>query len=209
MATLLKEHQGEVTDNTTLCELFPKFKFAEIEPCKVNVRHLLTHTSGIDNHPLVLATAYTGIHSPTLRQALVENSYPHKTAALNQFEYTNVGYNILSVWFENQFQQSWQQTLHDSVLKPLKMQRTSALMSDVKKNNWRLARATRLKVKTHGSRYICKKKDNTMQAAGGMISTAQDLSRFLIAQLNQGQVDGQQIFPREVIQKSQPATDDF
>jgi hypothetical protein len=46
------------------------------------------------------------------------------------------------------------------------------------------------------------KSDSTMQAAGGTFSSARDMAKFLIAQLNQGQVDGKQVFPAKVIEKS-------
>lgn len=209
LTTLLQEHQGEISESTSMAELFPGAKFKGFEPEKVNVRHLLTHTSGLDNHPLVLATAYTGIHDSSLRKTLVENTHPHKTVKLNQFEYTNVGYNILSVWFEEEFQQSWQKTLHQSVLKPLKMSKTSTFVSDVEKYSWQMARGYSVKSEQSQQAVYLQKKDNTMQAAGGMISTAQDLSRFIIMQLNGGRVEGQQIFPNKVIKKSQQPQTEF
>jgi len=42
-----------------------------------------------------------------------------------------------------------------------------------------------------------------MQAAGGLVSTAPDLAKFLIAQLQQGKYGGRQIFPTSVIAQSQ------
>ncbi|TQV88328.1 serine hydrolase domain-containing protein [Aliikangiella coralliicola] len=202
LATLLKEHQGDISENTSLRALFPKMSFNGIQPETVTVKHLLSHTSGIDNHPLVLATAYTGIHDNSIRNLLVRKSYPHENVKLNQFEYTNVGYNILSVWFENKFGQSWQKSLHDLVLTPLKTKQTSTFMSDAKKHNWKLAKGYSVKSEEKSKAVYLSKQDNTMHAAGGMISNARDLSRFIIAQINQGIVDGKQVFPSKVIEKS-------
>ena len=42
-----------------------------------------------------------------------------------------------------------------------------------------------------------------MHGAGGTIATVTDMSRFLIAQLNAVKVDGKQVFPADVIKKSQ------
>jgi hypothetical protein len=50
-----------------------------------------------------------------------------------------------------------------------------------------------------------KKTDDTMQAAGGLISTAPDLAKFLIAQTSNGKLNGKTVFPEKVIVKSQQA----
>ena len=47
------------------------------------------------------------------------------------------------------------------------------------------------------------KKDNTMQSAGGLITTGEDIGKWLQIQMSEGQLNGQQIFPKKLIQQSQ------
>jgi len=203
LATLLKEHQGDLKENTSLSALFPKLTFTNIQPKNIDVKHLLTHTSGVENTPLSWAVAFTGLHSDQLRHKMISASSLSKESRLNEFDYTNIGYNILSVWFDDYYQQDWQKTLSQTVFLPLKMQKTSSYMSDAVKNDWQVAKPYSFKSEKPTTPLYLVKQDNTMQAAGGMISTAHDLGRFLIALLNQGKIDDQQVFPASVIKKSQ------
>jgi CubicO group peptidase (beta-lactamase class C family) len=43
-----------------------------------------------------------------------------------------------------------------------------------------------------------------LQAAGGLVSTAADLAKWLEAQINQGQLAGRQVVPRHVVAETQP-----
>lgn len=202
LAMLLKEHRGELSQDTSLDKLFPKMKFSDFDASKVTVRHLLGHTMGIDNVPLVMATAYTGNHDAAKRNQLVANSYPNKEAPLDTFDYSNVGYNILSVWFDNTHQQSWQQMVNQSVLSPLQAHHSSTVISDANKTGWSLALPYSIYSKTDTPLYL-QKRDNTMHSAGGMISSVRDMANFVKVQLNNGKLNGQQVFPASVIEKSQ------
>ncbi len=203
LATLLKEHEGKISGNTSLQALFPGMVFEHIDAERVSVKHLLTHTMGFDNSPIVLATAYTGLHDYPLRRRLVAASYPDEESELGKFRYSNVGYNVLSVWFDQQYPQGWQKVLQQSVFSPLEMTHSSAIMSDVEQPGWSIAEPYFYFSDDKSEKLYLSKKDNTMHAAGGMVASAHDLGRFLIAQLNEGKVDGKQVFPAAVISKSQ------
>jgi CubicO group peptidase (beta-lactamase class C family) len=202
LTTLLKERDGDLNEHTPLNALFPNMKFSGIAPEKITVKHLLTHTTGVENEPLVWALACTGLHNDALRHKMVAATYPSTESTLDEFDYSNVGYNILGVWFDDHYQQGWQKTLDETVFKPLNMNRTSSYMSDAERNKWTVAKPYSFMSESNHSPVYLVKQDNIMQSAGGMISTSNDLARFLIAQLNDGKVDGKQIFPRSVIKKS-------
>jgi CubicO group peptidase (beta-lactamase class C family) len=59
-------------------------------------------------------------------------------------------------------------------------------------------------------RHLPSKTDSTMHAAGGHVSTARDLTRWIEAHLNRGRVDGRQVFPAAVVAEThrQQATQD-
>ncbi len=200
LATLLKEGEGHLNETSTLRDLFPDLAFEKISPADITVKHLLVHTSGIENEPLVWATAYTGSHDYAFRRELVDQSTPRSEGGIDRFAYGNIGYNILSVWFDEYYKRSWKETLRETVLDPLELERTSAYMSEAAKNNWPVAKPYSILQKR--TPLSLSKQDNTMHAAGGMISTTSDLGRLVIAQLNEGRVDGEQVFPAAIIRKS-------
>jgi hypothetical protein len=82
------------------------------------------------------------------------------------------------------------------------MDHTSSYMTDAAKKGFEVARPYSVANKDPRAIYPFEKSNATMHGAGGTIATVSDMSRFLIAQLNQGKVDGKQIFPAEVIKKS-------
>jgi CubicO group peptidase (beta-lactamase class C family) len=180
---LILAEQGSVRTDATLAQLFPKHSFSGIDPRAVTVRHLLTHTAGIENFPLVWSSAYTGLHSPKLRMRMVGETKNDPEVKLGQFNYSNVGYNILSVALEQSEAMLWQQQLERNVLGPLSLRDTSAYVSAATRQKGALALPYSMMSAQPEQALYLRKSDSTMQAAGGMISTAPDLARFLIAQL--------------------------
>ena len=202
LSMLLKEKQGQLSENSNLTSLFPTSTFSGFDASKVTVKQLLTHTMGIGNKPLVIATAYTGQHDEKVRQRLVGKSYVNEEFPLGSFDYSNLGYNILSVWSDKADNMPWQDMLKQTVLTPLQTSHSSAYISDAKKNSWQLAKPYSITNGKDKPVYL-EKRDNTMHAAGGMISSAKDMANFLIVQLNQGELHGTQVFPSKIIEKSQ------
>lgn len=199
--TLLKEHEGLLSTHASLQQMFPDIAFQDIEAGELTARDLLVHTSGIENVPLVWATAFSGVHDARSRRRLVAASYPNE-AGRGTFKYSNVGYNILSVWLDERLGMPWQDQLDSTIFQPLGMQRTTAYISQAEANGWPLARPYSLAGADPDQPLYLTKSDNTMQAAGGMVSTAPDLAKFLLVQLSSGMREGGQILPDEVIERS-------
>lgn len=202
LSTLLMEHKGDIKDSTPIAELFPKQAFPYIDAENIQLKHLMSCTSGIENDELLKTLAYTGNHNLKQRHTLMNASAKNKRSPLGQFEYTNLGFNIASVWVDEFYQQDWQKTLSDTIYQPLGMNQTSSYMSDAIKKGIEVARPYGLRGENPKEILSFEKSDLTMHAGGGTIATASDLGLFLIAQLNQGKVNGKQVFPAEVIKKS-------
>jgi len=204
LSTLLMEHKGDIKDSSSMTQMFPELTFESIVNAdKIQLKHLLSNTSGIDNAFLRDTFAYTGSHDSAQRHKLISASGNNETNPLGKFEYTNIGFNIASVWVDDFYQQDWQKTLSELVYKPLKMTRSSSYMSDAAKKSIEGARPYGLRGEDPREILAFEKSDITMHAGGGTIATATDLARFLIAQLNEGKFDGKQVFPAAVIKKSQ------
>jgi len=183
---LLKEEAGQLDTRESLQQMFPEIRFAGLDAESVTMKDLLVHASGVDNQPLVWATAFSGVHDAQSRLALVAASYPDEKATRGTFKYTNVGYNILSVWLDRRFAMPWQEQLARSIFRPLAMQRTSAYISKAGAAGWPLAKPYSFANAQPSEPLYLTKSDETMHAAGGVVSTAPDLAKFLMAQLRTG-----------------------
>jgi CubicO group peptidase (beta-lactamase class C family) len=200
---LLQAQAGKMNLQTSLQQMFPQTRFPNIDATSVTSTDLLVHASGIDNAPLVWATAYSGIHDTRSRLALVADSHPDAKVKRGTFEYTNVGYNIASVWLDRQVGAPWQQQLDDAIFAPLAMTHTSASIRTAHTRGWSLAKPYSFASEIPREPLYLVKSDATMHAAGGLVSTAPDLARFLIAQLSSGQLDGQQVIDAATLAQSQ------
>lgn len=202
LSTLLMEHKGDIKESTSMAEMFPKQVFPHIDAEKIKLKHLMSNTSGIENWPLVYRLAFTGNHDNSQRYKLIAASTNNENNKLGQYEYTNLGFNIVSIWAEDYYHQDWQQTIAELIYEPLGMTRTSSYMTDAAKKGFKVARPYSLSSKSPREIYPFEKSNATMHGAGGTIAIVSDMARFLIAQLNKGKVDGKQVFPAEVIHKS-------
>ncbi len=173
-----------------------------LTPDKVRLRDLLSHTSGINNNPIATRLAFTGEHDPATLWWLLGKSEPMEDAPLGTFRYTNVGYNIIGMILDRETEKPWQDLLRDEIFQPLGMHRTTAYASLPKREGWPQA-APYFGLHPDGiQRLYLQKTDETMQSAGGMMTTAEDLAQFLELQMNDGKVDGHQIVPASVIRRT-------
>ncbi|MCO6492964.1 MAG: serine hydrolase [Phaeodactylibacter sp.] len=170
-------------------ELFP----AEVNARQVRVRDLLTHTMGMDNGPVTLRLAFTGDHSHEKLKQLLRYCEPTEKG-YGHFQYSNFGYNLYGIILEEKTGKPWQQWMEELIFNPLGMDRTTAYISKARKENWPLA-APYAGIPGNVERLYLEKQDNTMQSAGGLITTADDMARWLAVNLQKGELDGKRIFP--------------
>jgi CubicO group peptidase (beta-lactamase class C family) len=196
--------RGELDLGQTLAAYAPEANFpAEIQPDKVTLRQLLTHTSGIENNPIGFRVAFGGEHDPATLWSLLATSKPNTKAPLGTFAYTNVGYNIATILTDRKLGVRWQDLLEREIFRPAGMTRSSASMSKAQGAGWSIA-------KPHGwdpesgrsERIYLEKTDQTMQSAGGVIMSAHDARRWLELMIEDGRLDGRQVIPSAVIQST-------
>lgn len=200
LASIL-DQEGIIKLEDPITKYFPDISFdPDLEVEKIRIQDLFTHTTGINNGPISFRAAYSGDHDLETLYRLMEDTEANK-AGYGNFQYTNVGYNIYSIIVDKHTGKTWQELLEEKVFSPLSMNRTTAYMSKADKHQWELAKAY-MTLDQPEEVYLMKK-DNTMQAAGGLITTANDLANWLKVQLNQGSLDGKQVFPKSMIEYSQ------
>ena len=81
------------------------------------------------------------------------------------------------------------------------MNHTTAFVSRAEKQKWLLARP--YIVIDSIEKITLEKKDNTMHSAGGLITTPNDMAKWLKIQVGLGQLNGNQIFSKKIMSSSQ------
>jgi len=201
LAALLMHEKGQINLDKSIAEYLPKVKFKfshEFDANKITLRHLLTHTSGIENQVLVARLSYTGQHTPEKLRELIQYTEGVENNTLGEFRYTNFGYNLLTIIMEDVTGKPWQVLLKELVYEPLNMNKTTSYMSQ-QQQDFAPPHDASL---PDPHRLSLVKTDQTMHSAGGTLSTANDAAKWLQVQLGNGQLNDKQIFPKQLIEKS-------
>ncbi|MEE8061898.1 MAG: serine hydrolase [Gemmatimonadales bacterium] len=203
LAAALLHAQGKLDLDRSLQSYLPEVVFdSAIEADSITLRDLLTHSAGISNDAIVFRTAISGEHTRADLLHAMSATEVQSRAPRGEFRYTNLGYNIVSVILDREAGMPWQDLLATTVFEPAGLDRTTAYASVPLREGWPVARPYWGTTEGEMERLYLEKQDNTMQAAGGMYSTAQDLGRWVALQLNDGELDGRQIFPADVIRET-------
>lgn len=163
----------------------------------VTLTDLLSHRSGLRNDPLAFRSAFSGEHTPELLQGLLARTVFDEQTPRGVFRYTNTGYNLATTLIEARYGTDWRHLVKDEVLAPAGMDRSTAWISEIR-GTPALA-AGHLADLPQVRPSPLQKVDATMQSAGGLVSTANDMARWLELQINDGVIDGQRIFPEGLV----------
>lgn len=200
LAVALLDRDRILALDATVSQILPGARFgAGVDPSRITVRQLLSHTHGINGDgPVTYRAAFSGERDrPAMLRALAAHGAAEGGTA---FRYTNFGYNLLSLAVDSIAGTPWQDVLAERVFRPLGMRASSGRVSEVPRDRLAMPYA----ISPDGlERIAYAKVDANMQAAGGVVTTAADLARFVIAELNRGRIDGRQAIPADVIAETQ------
>ena len=171
---------GQVELDTPVQRYLPEFRVADsIASSQITVRHLLLHTSGIP------ATACdTKVNAQTIEEYVAELQTIKLDAPVGtRHNYCSGNYNVLGRIIEVVSGQSFGEYMQENVFAPLDMQQS--FTSEQEAQQAGLAQGYQwffgLSVPTHHSY------NPSQLPSGYMISSVEDMSHFLISQLNKGQ----------------------
>jgi len=177
--------QGKVDLDERVQKYLPKFDLPKHDLAKkLTVRDLLCHRYGIDNQIVTMAEAYTGEWDDEFFFREVARSSGIK----GSWEYTNLHLTIAGRVIEAVTGKPWQEYLREAIFQPLGMAHTTARASEFYGyDNHAVGLVPKNGQWTESS---MRKEDNTMHAAGGIASSAMDLTQWLRLQMSDGEVDG-------------------
>jgi len=191
--------RGELDLDAPLAEAFrPGTRFhPDYDPTTVTVRDLLTHTHGLSQGAISYRIAFTGQYTNDTTLALLPR---HPPLPSREFRYSNFGYDLVGLLLAPDVTGGWKEVVEREVLQPLGMIHTTAYRSQL---------ADSLIAWPHDigpdgmKRIRLAKADANLGPAGGYFTTASDLARLLLAELNEGRLFGRQVIPAEVIAETQ------
>lgn len=177
--------RGEVDMGAPLAEWIGDTPLPADIATTVTLTDLLSHRSGVDNGPIAFRAAYSGDHTPAMMQALLARTTKRPDAPHGVFRYANAGYNLATTLLERRFGRDWRLMVRDEVLIPAGMMQTTAWVSDARRRG---VTAVGHFADRAGDPVVSplQKVDDTMQSAGGLMSTANDMVRWLAMQIEPG-----------------------
>ena len=191
--------KGRLDLDSPLEKFFPTL--SEDPPIRagdVRVRDLLSHNKGFTNSGLNFLTTFVRpVHGEELVGLL--NTY---SSSAPGFVYSNTSFFLAGEIIEQVTGEPWQDVMDRLVFDPLGMTRSTAWANEVVDTSF----AGPYLATTDGYRSIpFPKSDSTITGAGGIFSTARDLSAFVLANLQHGRFDGRQALPTEAVREAHSA----
>ncbi|MFD9337876.1 serine hydrolase [Streptomyces sp. NPDC060028] len=157
---------------------------------------LFSHRSGLPDHAGDLLEDLGYDQSYVLDHLRLEPLAPFRAS----YAYTNFGFTAAAEAVARAKGTSWQKLSEDTLFKPAGMTRTSTRFSAFEQAADHAATHVKNPDGTWSPRFV---RDPDAQApAGGVSSTARDLSRWMRLQLGGGSLDGKQIVPADTLART-------
>lgn len=195
----LLEAEGALDLSAPITTVVPSARWhASAKPEELTLVSFLTHTHGLEgNGPLVLSAAFTG--------AVPEARWPellqyHAAVASRDLTYSNLGYNVAAMAIDGVRPEGWKAYIDRAVFQPAGMRDTFAIVSGV--DDARIAKPHDFTADGRFETLPFEKRDLTMNAAGGHLTTLSDLARWITVQMDGGVIDGRQVFPKAAIDRA-------
>ncbi|SJZ51661.1 serine hydrolase domain-containing protein [Sediminibacterium ginsengisoli] len=196
--TLLKilESEKRIDLSAPISRYLPGLHFnGKINPDSITTRDLLSHTHGISNNVLTYLTAYLGHTGNDDDLIHILNNYS-KFDPSRKFEYSNIG-PIMAGLIIGKVAGDWKTLMQEKLFRPLQMINTSA---DISK--YKVTDIAPTQIFFQNGKFISasfQKQNSTMHAAGGIMSTLDDLSKWMAFNINKRNNTGPQLLTPEQI----------
>ncbi|MEJ9160997.1 serine hydrolase [Paenibacillus graminis] len=181
LAIMQLVEQGKIDLDAPVQRYLPEFELEDKEASKtIRVRHLLNHNSGISTFHGRTAFSNT---VPTIDELIhgLKNT-PLTEPVGTQFQYSNANYDILGGIIQAVSGKSYAEYIQDHVYSPLDMKNSYTSTSEAKKHGLATGYQS-----IFGFMAPFEQPDNpSMLASAYLISSAEDMSHYVMAQLNGG-----------------------
>jgi CubicO group peptidase (beta-lactamase class C family) len=193
LATTQLIEAGQIGLDTPVREYVPELRLADEQASsQITIRHLLNQTSGFSRETGVEPVLHE--KQQTLEEAVADLAGVELNRPVGEsFEYSNVNFVLLGLVIQRVSGQTWQAYIDEHIFGPLGMTRSYTSHEAAKANGltstYRYAFGLRLE--TEG-KYL-----PGVAPTGYLYSTAVDMSRYLSAYLNGGELEGARVVSPE------------
>ncbi len=194
------ESEGKLSLEDRPSDYLPGLKFYNDEMDRlISIEDLLSHKSGLGG--LDGSNAFFPTKNPIDFIPRFEHLKPNG-AIKNSFIYSNAGFGLAGLVIQEVSGKTWDEYLKDKIFSPLKMNRSNSSMAEMKQDKnhaigYGLSEGEQVKLL---NRYF-----NFGKPEGAVISTVNEMGNYLIAWLNEGKFQEQQIIPENYIAKASSA----
>ena len=203
LTAALLDKEGSIKLSDPLIKYSKGIAFRNSIPEKVTIQNLLTHTSGLRNEALQFRMAYSGEVNSNDIVSVFGDATTYIDSNHNKYSYTNLGYNIYGILLQQTLGEKWQDLLQERIFTPMKMDQTITYASKAPGKKLQIAYPYVYTGENGLIKSWLPKIDNNMHSAGGMLISISDLGAWLNTNMNNGKLNGKQIFPAAIIQKCQ------
>ena len=183
------QESGVLNLNDKVQKWMPEFSLKDpLASKEVNIVDLLSHRIGFETFQgdFTYWTSALSRDEVIQKMSLIEAPYSFRT----KWGYCNAAYVTAGELIPRVINKTWEETVRDSILIPLKMNRTLMLAEELKKASNTAFPHTKI---DDNLIEIPIANINNLAAAGSMSSSAKDMTNWLFAQLNNGKINGEQI----------------
>jgi CubicO group peptidase (beta-lactamase class C family) len=201
-ALCILQASGEVNLNDKVRKWMPGFRLRDtLATHEINIVDLLSHRLGFESYK----GDFTYWSSNLTRQqviqkmSLIEPAYSFRSG----YGYCNAAYVTAGELIPAITGKNWEQTVREKIVRPLKMNRTLMLAKDFRNAENAASPHTMVDFKLATIPVVT---IDNLAPAGSMSSSAEDLAKWLLAQLANGELDDKQILPAEALQNTRVAS---
>jgi CubicO group peptidase (beta-lactamase class C family) len=191
IAVLQLVEAGKIDLDVPVKRYLPEFTLADAEiATQITIRHLLNHTSGLSD----LGFPESLLSQPITNAERVNSLHQaHPVAASGtQFHYFNPNYDVLARVVEVVSGQPFDEYLRSHIFIPLQMSQTfyATTMAEVQQQANRMATGHLM---AFAIPFAAQELSGYLGGNAGVISTAEDMAKYLISHSNGGQFEDRQL----------------
>jgi CubicO group peptidase (beta-lactamase class C family) len=188
-AIMQLHEQGKLNIDDDVNEHLAAFKMPDKFDEPIRIRHLLTHTPGLEDQAIGM-NARTIEETRSLERYLIENMPMRVRPPGKYASYSNWGASLAGYIVEQVSGQPWDDYVDENILSPLEMNSTNTHKVLSKEFSNRHAKSY-----VHSGGQYLERPFEAMNdtPAGVMSTTADDMTRFMLMHLNNGTFKGRQI----------------
>jgi CubicO group peptidase (beta-lactamase class C family) len=195
--------EGKLRWDEPIRRFVPSIRFYDDElDNSVTIRDMLSHRTGITRHDFIWYKSSFTRRELWDRLRYLEPQAPIRT----RFLYNNLMYTAAGQVIEELTGQTWEQFVQHRIFDPLGMTRSTLTIEDNLKGPEPAVPYSERRDSALLYRQPYYTAEVAIAPAGAINSNVQDLSRWVIALLNGGRVDGKQVIPAAVLRETMTPT---